>query len=106
MSKIALLFLTYGNIVHRNNPILQEYLQNTNVYIHPKYKDEITEEQYKTKIIPTTIETSWGTDTIVMATLLLLKEAYANIANQWFVLCSEDIFPLRSYSQFNSYLAR
>jgi hypothetical protein len=106
MSKIALLFLTYGNIIHRNNPILQEYLQNTNVYIHPKYKDEITDEPYKSKIIPTRIETSWGTDTIVMATLLLLKEAYANITNQWFVLCSEDIFPLRSYSQLNSYLAR
>ena len=39
-----------------------------------------------------------------MATLLLLKEAYHNNANQWFVLCSEDIFPVRTYDEFNSYL--
>jgi hypothetical protein len=103
--EIALLFLTYENILHRNNPVLQKYLDNTNIYIHPKYPDKIT-DKYVEKIIPIRVETDWGKDTIVIATLLLLQQAYNNIDNKWFVLCSEDIFPLKTYDDFSDYLGK
>jgi hypothetical protein len=102
---IALLFLTYENIVHRNNPVLKRFLKKTNVYIHPKYPDKIT-DKYAEKIIPMHVETDWGKDTIVIATLLLLREAYKNNANKWFVLCSEDVFPLKTYEEFVDYLGK
>jgi len=100
---IAMLFLTYENILHRDNPILREYLENTNVYIHPKDKTKITVE-FEKNVTPFQIETAWGADTIVISTLLLLKEAYKNTHNKWFVLCSEDVFPVRTYGEFNNYL--
>ena len=100
---IAMLFLTYENILHRDNPVLREYLDNTNVYIHPKDKTKITVE-FEKNVTPFQIETAWGADTIVISTLLLLKEAYKITHNKWFVLCSEDVFPLRTYGEFNNYL--
>ena len=102
---IALLFLTYENIVHRNNPVLKRILKKTNVYIHPKYPAKIT-DKYAEKIIPMHVETDWGKDTIVIATLLLLREAYTNTNNKWFVLCSEDVFPLKTYEDFSDYLGK
>jgi hypothetical protein len=101
--EVAFLFLTYEHIVHRKNPLLKKYLDNTNVYIHPKHPDKITDE-FQKNIVPHRINTEWGKDTIVIATLLLLWEAYKNSANKWFVLCSEDIFPYRTYDEFLSYL--
>jgi hypothetical protein len=50
MENIAMLFLTYENILHRDNPVLREYLDNTNVYIHPKDKTKITVEFEKNVI--------------------------------------------------------
>jgi len=102
---IALLFLTYENIVHRNNPVLKRILKKTNVYIHPKYPDKIT-DKYSQKIITMSVETDWGKDSIVIATLLLLREAYTNTNNKWFVLCSEDVFPLKTYEDFSDYLGK
>jgi len=102
---IAMLFLTYENILHRDNPVLREYIDNTNVYIHPKDKTKIILE-FEKNVIPFQIETSWGADTIVISTLLLLQEAYKNTHNKWFVLCSEDMFPVRTYTEFIKYLEK
>jgi hypothetical protein len=104
-TEIALLFLTYENILHRNNPVLQKYLDNANVYIHPKHPAKII-DKYAENIIPIRVETDWGKDNIVIATLLLLKEAYDNIDNKWFVLCSEDVFPMKTYEDFYDYLGK
>lgn len=101
---IAMLFLTYENILHRDKPVLREYLDNTNIYIHPKDKEKINE--FKENIVPFQVETSWGADTIVISTLLLLREAYKNTHNKWFVLCSEDVFPVRPYESFSKYLEK
>jgi len=101
--EIALLFLTYENILHRNNPVLQKYLDNMNVYIHPKHPAKIT-DKYSKNIIPIRVETHWGKDNIVIATLLLLRESFSNPDNKWFVLCSEDVFPMKTYEDFSDYL--
>lgn len=102
-TEIALLFLTYENILHRNNPVLQKYLDSTNVYIHPKDPSKIT-DKYSKNIIPIRVETQWAKDTIVIATLSLLREAFSNPDNKWFVLCSEDVFPMKTYEDFSDYL--
>jgi hypothetical protein len=98
---IAFCFLTYRSIVHGD--AWAPYIQSSNVYIHPKMKEEVS-ATYRPYIIPTLIETEWNNNSIVSATILLLKEAMKKTTNQWFVLCSEDSFPLLPFSTFAKYL--
>ena len=101
MSHICLLFLTYSNIIHLNK--FTDLFDNCNVYIHPKFPDKVN-ESLKKYIIPNLVETKWNDKSIITATIELLKVAYNNEKNNWFILCSEDIFPLVDYSNLNSYL--
>jgi hypothetical protein len=99
---IAFCFLTYRSIVH--GEAWAPYIQSSNVYIHPKMKEEVS-ATYRPYIIPTLIETEWNNNSIVSATILLLKEAMKKTTNQWFVLCSEDSVPLLSFATFAKYLS-
>ena len=101
MSHICLLFLTYSNIIHINE--FTNLFENCNVYIHPKYPEKMN-DSLKKYVIPNLVETKWNDRTIVTATLELLKAAYNNEKNNWFILCSEDIYPLVDYSNLNAYL--
>jgi len=101
MSHICLLFLTYSNIIHINE--FTNLFENCNVYIHPKYPEKIN-DSLKKYVIPNLVETKWNDKSIVTATLELLKVAYNNEKNNWFILCSEDIYPLVDYSNLNAYL--
>jgi len=101
MSHICLLFLTYSNIIHINE--FTNLFENCNVYIHPKYPEKMN-ESLKKYIIPNLVETKWNDKSIVIATLELLKTAYNNEKNIWFILCSEDIYPLVDYNNLNAYL--
>jgi len=101
MSHICLLFLTYSNIIHINE--FTNLFENCNVYIHPKYPEKMN-ESLKKYVIPNLVETKWNDKSIVIATLELLKTAYNNEKNNWFILCSEDMYPLVDYSNLNTYL--
>ena len=101
MNSICLLFLTYSNITHID--AYDSYLENCNIYIHPKYPENVV-SSLKKYIIPTLIETKWGDKSIIHATLELLKESYKNNDNKWFILCSEDMFPLVNYTNLSQYL--
>ena len=103
MSDISLLFLTYSNILHINK--FDDLFANCNVYIHPKYPENLDKDLQK-YVIPNLVETKWGDQSIVNATLNLLSEAYKNTKNKWFILCSEDMYPLVKYHQLNSYLSK
>jgi hypothetical protein len=98
---IAICFLTYGSIMHQD--AWNMYIQNCNTYIHPK-NVEAVDEKYTPFIIPTIIETEWAGESIVRATILLLKEAFKTTTNEWFILCSEDSFPLTPFTHFSKYL--
>ena len=102
MSDICLLFLTYSNIFHVNE--LEDFFENCNIYIHPKYIEKL-DKKFKKYVISNLVKTQWGDKSIIYATLELLKAAYANPKNKWFILCSEDIYPLVDYYQLNSYLS-
>lgn len=92
--KIAFLFLTYDNILHIKQ--IEKITKNQNIYINPKFLNKINPE-YKKYIIPNLItETKWGKISIVYATLELIKEAYKNKLNKWFILLSQDVYPLVS----------
>lgn len=90
---ISLLFLTYNNPIHTKE--WNSYLNNKNFnfLIHPKYPENIT-SPWNNYLSSKNIETSWGKDSIIRATLNLLKEALELHDSNWFILCSEDSFPL------------
>ena len=88
----ALLFLTYDKFTANNN-VINNLIKNNNLYIHPKYKNNV-DDNYKKYIINDIIETEWCNISLVLATINLLKEAYKNKNNEWFFLLSHDSYPL------------
>jgi hypothetical protein len=78
------------------------YFASNNLYIHPKEPAQIS-DAFRPFIIPSLIETSWGDRSIVEATILLLEQAILERSNEWFILCSQDSFPCRSYADFVSF---
>ena len=101
MKTISLLFLTYSNPIHKQQ--LEDFMINCNIYIHPKYPENM-DSTFSKFVIPNLIQTKWGDKSIIYATLELLKTAYQNNNNQWFILCSEDIYPLVDYTNLKEYL--
>jgi len=88
--KIALCFLTYGNL---SQPKLWKNFINPkyNIYIHNK--DKFTGE-FEKYCIDDKVETNWGELSLVIATLNLFKEAFQTKENKYFVLLSDKCIPL------------
>jgi hypothetical protein len=99
--EFAFLFLTYSNFTNQN--IMKKFLKNTNIYIHPKYPNNV-DFYFKKYIINNLIDTKWGDYSIVLATINLLNEAYLNTNNKWFILLSEDSFPIFTFNKFKNQL--
>ena len=95
----AFLFLTYDNFTHPE--IIWDFTKTENIYIHPKYPEQVI-EKFKPYIIDNLIDTEWGHTSIVNATLNLLKTAYFNTNNTWFILLSQDSYPIYTYNTFVS----
>ena len=93
----AFLFLIYDNFVNQN--IIKKFTKNQNIYIHPKYPDKV-DQFFKPFIISKLVETEWAKMSIVKATLNLLEEAYKNENNKWFILLSQDTYPLYKFKKF------
>ena len=91
MSEIALLFLIYDNLTHYDR--FQPLIESCNTYIHVKDPAKTTQDIQK-YFIPNTVETKWGDYSIVAATIELLKASYRNTNNKWFVLLSQDTYPI------------
>ena len=90
----AFLFLTYDNPLYDLSNI------NNNIYIHPKYPSKVN-HKYRKYIIKNLIHhTKWCDYSIVEATLNLLKEALDNDSNRWFILLSEDTYPMYNNDEF------
>jgi hypothetical protein len=91
--KVSLLFLTYSEPIHTIE--WMDYINNSNfnIVIHPKYPEKL-EDIWKPFLSFKIVETKWGTDSIIIATLILLKQAFDLYDSDWFILCSEDSYPL------------
>jgi len=106
---IGFLFLTYGDPIH--DAYLEKYLENkpdsifeNRVYVHPKYPNTMKNPFFKSHVIDNLIETEWGNISIVNATLELLKSAQ-NDGCEWFVLLSQDTYPIQSMQNLHEVLS-
>jgi hypothetical protein len=100
MDKFALLFLTYDNFT--NKRIMHNFisdLSDKSIYIHPKFPDKVDPIVAK-YIIKNLVQTEWGKLSIVDATLCLLKTAFEDEQNKWFILLSGDCLPLYDWENF------
>ena len=90
---ISLLFLTYKNPYHDKAWI--KYIKDPtfNIIIHPKYP-ELINETWRPFLSSKLVPTNWGSDSIIMATLILLKQSLELHNSDWYILCSEDSYPL------------
>ena len=97
---IALLLLTYTN----PNKYLDNLITKTNTYIHPKYPDKV-DSKYQKYIIKNLINpTEWCDLSIVNATINLLETALMDRSNTFFILLSEDCYPLYTIDNLNNML--
>jgi len=100
MKKIALCFLTYGNLSQPKlwSRIINENKHNLNVYIHNKNNFVDMEYNLDRFCIKNKEEnTAWGHISIVRATLKLFEEAYKNEENIFFILLSDKCIPLYNF---------
>ena len=95
--KFAFLFLTNEGFTHPD--VLWNFVETQNVYIHPK-EPKLIQEDFKPFVIDSLVETKWGEASIVDATINLLKKSYLDENNRWFVLLSQDAYPLHSIDEF------
>jgi hypothetical protein len=93
---IAFLLLTRNDHLHINK--ISSFLKNGNIYVHPKYPNQV-KSFLKNYIINDLVETKWGKLSIVNAEYNLLKTAFNNTNNKWFILMSESCYPLISYNK-------
>ena len=100
MNKIAFLFLTKGDSNVSN--IWKYYFKDIstnlyNIYCHPKKKP--SQLFLKKNVIQTIIPTQWGDISLVKATILLLREAFKDENNKFFILVSESCCPVQSFKK-------
>lgn len=101
-NKISFLFLTYSDLLH--DTLIKKYTKNHNVFIHPKYN--LSNDYFNKKIIPEVVETNWGSISIIYATINLLKNAFYRTNDNWFVLLSQDVYPLTPIADFEYFLSK
>jgi hypothetical protein len=96
---IAFLLLTYDD--HNKAEEIKKFIENGNIYVHSKNPSLVT-SYLKDYIIEENVKTEWGELSIVEAELALLKEAYKNTKNKWFVLLSGSCYPLKNFLFFKN----
>jgi hypothetical protein len=94
--KIAFLLLTYGNPMFLNK--IKELTNNYDLYIHPKYSNDI-DDSLKKYIIKDLVETNWGKFSLVTAVINMLKEA-VHKKYDYYILLSGDTYPLYDSNEF------
>ena len=100
--KIALCFLTYDNLSQPKlwNKFISS--EKYNLYIHNKNKFICNEFGFHNHCIENRIATKWGEMSLVKATILLLKQAFLEKDNEYFILLSDTCIPLYSSQQIYS----
>ena len=103
--KIAFCFLTYDELDRPD--IWKNFLNNNsdkyNIYIHPKYANNIKDPYFKNFVINNRVVTNKKSDiSIVTATLRLFEEAYKNKENSKIIFLSQSCAPLMNFNKFYS----
>jgi hypothetical protein len=95
----AFLFLTNDEFTQPD--VLWNFVKTQNVYIHPK-QPKLVQKKFQPFIIDSLVKTKWGEESIVDATINLLEDSYSTEENTWFVLLSQDAYPLHSFETFET----
>lgn len=100
MKKIALCFLTIGNLSQPKlwSKIFENNKDKLNIYIHNKI--DFIDEEYNIHnfCIKDRVETEWGKKSLVEATLKLFKTAFLDDDNYFFLLLSDSCIPLYNFN--------
>jgi hypothetical protein len=96
MTNIALLFLTYDEIIHKKT---LEWTTKYTTYINAKEPKKVLEYKHCRLY---NIPTKWGHTSIVNASIQMLKDAF-NDNHEYFMLLSYDVYPLISMNKFNQF---
>jgi hypothetical protein len=73
--------------------VVRDKMQGAHFFVHAKFPEKVTDPFFKRHIIPEFVETTWGTLSIVMATLALMRCALNTTECSWFMLMSHDSYP-------------
>jgi len=94
--KLALCFLTYGNLSQPAlwSRIFERQRDLVNVYIHNKNEFVDTEHGLERYCLKERIPTAWGKLSLVEATLLLFRTALQDPDNEFFILLSDTCIPV------------
>jgi hypothetical protein len=95
--KIALCFLTRANLQQPqlwNRFFKQADRSKYTLYCHPKEPERVTDRILADRIIGNLVPTEYAHVSLVVATLSLFVTAFADPANEYFVLVSESTIPI------------
>lgn len=100
MEKVAFLFLTRGDL-HKTR-LWRAFFDAASpncysIYVHNS--KPIQDDWFGSFALSTTVETQWGTVSLVRATKLLLQHAVRDPSNKRFVLASESCVPLYCFDE-------
>jgi len=99
---IAFLILTYKDLYHNE---LLNLIPHEDIYIHPKQIEGISDSNKKFIIDKDYIlETKWGDMSIIHAIISLLTFAFSKKKYDYFVLLSEDTYPMMNKKEFNDFI--
>ena len=103
--KLAFCFLIYGQI--HNIKYWNQFFKNVdkskyNIYIHFKNDKDI--KNYNKYKLSNCIPTAYGDISVVMAQILILKEALKDKNNKHFIWLSGNCLPLKSFDTIYNYL--
>ena len=103
-TKLALLFLTIGELKQAKCWEKFVDLSRSNVYIHAKKKENV--KTFRSDIIDKQIPTTWGSLSLVKVMIELLRVSLKDTANNKFIFLSDSCIPVQSfdnvYNKLNS----
>ena len=107
--KLAFLFLTQDN--HNQGELWEAFFRSQpqssySIYCHTKRPEKISQPFIMDNILPERIETEHADISLVRATLLLMKHAFADPENEYLILLSDSCIPLYGFKQIHSNLSR
>jgi len=106
-NKIAFLFITYEN--HSKYNLIEKYFENIDkskytIYSHAKNSKNVTNPLIKNNLIKKYIDSKWGRFSIYEIMYELLRQAYKDPLNKYFLFISDSTIPIKSFNNLYTYL--
>lgn len=101
--KIAFCFLVYDRVIHNNSWLKffnedKGFLKSYTIYSHIKEINNNTQQWLIDHSIPS-IQTGWCEESLILAWILMLREALKDPNNEYFILLSGECIPLFGFQE-------